>query len=300
MCFWSRLSGGADLFYMEGIIEKLKKTGKRFTAKDQSTCTGISSESIKQISKLEGLSSCELEKIALENGIIPLRYHRNIGTFGIRGQILLLTATVAVVGAGGLGGLVIELLARAGIGHIIVVDPEGFEEENLNRQVLSTMTTLDQFKAEAAKDRIQQINPSLSITYHVTNLSAGNAHPLLAGAAVVVDCVDHIPVRLIIQETASSLHIPMVSAAIAGFSGYVLTVLPGDSGWKTLVNTTHIPERGAEILTGNPATTPAFAASLEVQEVVKLLIGKGEILKDKLFFFDLAGNTFEIISIGSA
>lgn len=282
---------------MAGLFEKLKKKSRRFTTKERGKYTGICSESIKCLSEESGLTRCEIEKKALENNIIPLRYHRNIGTFGASGQIALLDATVTVVGAGGLGGLVIELLARAGTGHIVIVDPQGFEEENLNRQVISTMTALHHLKAKAAKKRIQQVNPSISVTCHITALSSGNAGSLLSGTDIVVDCVDHIPTRFIIQETASGLHIPMVSAAIAGFSGYVTTILPGDIGWKALVDTSHIPEWGAEILTGNPPTSPAFAASLEVQEVVKLITGKGEILKDKLFFFDLETNTYEIISL---
>jgi molybdopterin/thiamine biosynthesis adenylyltransferase len=282
---------------MAGVVEKLKKLSRRFTAKNKEPYTGISSDSIRRVSEESGISRYEIEKIALENNIIPLRYQRHIGSFGISGQIAFLTATVIVIGAGGLGGLVVELLARAGTGHIIIADPDKFEEENLNRQILSTTTGLNHQKAYAAKKRIQRINPSLRVTHHNTALDETNARALISGADIVVDCVDHIPTRLIIQETASHLHIPMVSAAVADSSGYVTTILPGDIGWKALVNTIDVPERGAEILTGTSPASPAFAASLEVQEVVKLLTGKGEILKDKLFFFDLETAIFEIISI---
>ena len=92
-------------------------------------------------------------------GNMPERYLRNLGTIGIAGQLALLNARVAVVGAGGLGGLVIELLARQGVGHLTVVDGDCFACHNLNRQILATEHTLGMNKALTAVSRVAEINP---------------------------------------------------------------------------------------------------------------------------------------------
>ena len=104
-----------------------------------------------------GVSLRDVEDAALRAGILPLRYLRNRNTIGIGQQLRLLRSRVAVIGCGGLGGHVIEALARLGVGSITAVDPDVFEESNLNRQVFSSINVLGRNKAEVAAERVAEI-----------------------------------------------------------------------------------------------------------------------------------------------
>lgn len=225
------------------------------------------------------------------------RYARNEGTIGHTGQEKLSNAAVAVVGAGGLGGLVIELLARIGIGNLLIIDGDGFEEHNLNRQLLATEKNLGENKAMAAAKRIAKVNASVRVEAVPTMLTEENARELLRGMTAVVDCLDNFDMRRIISRVARELSIPLVHAAIAGFTGQVTTIMPGTDGMERLYRESDGGNQGIELLLGNPATTPAFAASLQAQEVVKLVTGVGDVLDGKLLYFDLEHNIFEIYAL---
>lgn len=233
----------------------------------------------------------------LKAGRMPERYLRNLGTIGIAGQMRLLQAKVAVVGAGGLGGHVIELLARQGIGHLTVIDGDSFACHNLNRQILATEQTLGANKAEAAVGRIAAVNTDVSVTAFSRMLDTGNATELLAGTDVVVDALDTISARRLLLQVARQLQIPLVHAAIAGFTGQVTTIIPGDQGLQKLFEHQTDSDRGVEVSLGNPAPTPAVAAALQAQEVVKLVTGVGQTLSGQLLYFDLEYNLFEKIQL---
>lgn len=233
----------------------------------------------------------------LMSGKMPERYLRNLGTIGIAGQLRLLRSKVAVIGAGGLGGHVIELLARQGIGHLLVMDGDSFVCHNLNRQILATELTLGMNKAVAAASRVAAVNSDVEVSAVPQMLDAGNAPALLAGMDVIVDALDTISSRHVLLQAARELHIPLVHAAIAGFTGQVATVLPGETGIPALFARSTDSDRGVETLLGNPAATPAFAAALQVQEVVKLITGVGQPLRGQLLYFDLAYNLFETIQM---
>ncbi len=232
----------------------------------------------------------------LEQGRMPERYLRNLGTLGIAGQLKLCRARVAIIGAGGLGGLALELLARMGVGFLRVVDGDAFAVHNLNRQILATQANLGQNKAEAAALRAVTVNPEVRVDWRATMLTSENARLLLEEVDLVLDCLDSIPARLLLGEAARACGIPLIHAAIAGCSGRIMTVYPQDRGLEKLY-----PERqakGAEHELGNPAATPALAAALQVQEAVKVITGSGEPLRNKLLCFDTEWNLFEIMEVG--
>ena len=233
----------------------------------------------------------------LNSGIMPERYRRNLGTIGIAGQMRLLNAKVAVVGAGGLGGHVIELLARQGVGHLTVFDGDCFAGHNLNRQVLATEKTLGMNKALAAAARVSEINPDVHVTAVSHMLESSGASEWLSEMDVVVDALDTISSRRMLLQAAREVRIPLVHAAIAGFTGQVATVLPDDTAIAALFARQTDSDRGIESVLGNPATTPAVAAALQSQEVVKLITGIGQPLSSKLLYFDLEYNLFEIIQM---
>lgn len=238
------------------------------------------------MSRLESLQQ-------LRAGQVPERYQRNIGTICIAGQIRLLEAKVAVVGAGGLGGNIIELLTRQGVGCLRIIDGDSFAAHNLNRQLLATEGNLGMNKAEAAAKRIAEINADVCAEVRQEMLEEANALELLTGMDVVVDALDNISGRLLLSKTAQTLGLPLVHGAIAGFTGQVTTLLPGDGGMEKLYRVSGRPDKGIETGLGNPAATPALAAALQAQEVIKLLTGVGDVLKGKLLYFDTEFNIFE-------
>lgn len=246
-----------------------------------------------------GLSRKELERAALAAGIVPGRYLRNIGTLGLAGQRRLHEATVAVIGCGGLGGLVVELLARMGVGCLVLVDGDVFEDNNLNRQLLCTEADLGKPKVMAACARVLAVNPAVEVRCFQERLEADNAAHLLAGADVAVDALDNLPSRFVLEEATRKLGIPLVHGAIAGFLGQVLTIFPGDPGLAEIYGPPGTRERGIEIETGNPAATPALVASLQVQEVVKILTGVGEPLRGRLLYVDSAGGEVHTLRLGA-
>jgi molybdopterin/thiamine biosynthesis adenylyltransferase len=240
----------------------------------------------------------EVELCALERGILPERYRRNLGTAGWDGQAQLLRSTVAVVGAGGLGGWIIEALARMGVGRLVIIDGDHFQENNLNRQLGCTEATLGQPKAECLARRVAEINGAVNAVARVVWLDAGNAAELLAGADVVVDALDTLPARFILQEAAAVCAIPMVHGAIGGYTGQVMTILPGDAGLRALYGDAVTQERGVETTLGNPAGTPMMIASWQAQEVIKLLTGKGHVLRHRMLLMDAETGDIAEINLG--
>ena len=255
-----------------------------------------------QVCELAAAFECstrEVELAALEAGVAPLRYLRNLGTVGLEGQARLLQATVAVVGLGGLGGYVAEALARMGVGRLILIDGDAFEEHNLNRQLLSTEAGLGQDKVRAARERVAEVNGAVEVIYHAVVLTRENLPRLLEGADVVVDGLDRLPARLILQEGAQALGIPMVHGSIAGFLGQVMTIFPEDPGLRGLYGDPgDLPEQGLEAQLGTPAATPMAVASWEAQEVVKMLLNRGELLRHKLLVMDMESGTVEVVQLG--
>jgi molybdopterin/thiamine biosynthesis adenylyltransferase len=233
----------------------------------------------------------------LAKGEIPERYLRNVGTIGIEGQKRLLDARVVIVGVGGLGGNIIELLARQGVGFLRIVDGDSFVPHNLNRQLLATERTIGMNKAGVAAIRVAEVNSDVEIHAVSTMLDENNAEELLSGMDVAVDALDSIHCRLLLCRMAQKLGIPLVHSAIAGFTGQVGTILPTGPGLEKIYGTSRSSDKGIEAVLGNPAATPALAAAIQVQEVIKLLTGIGKTLSDKLLYFDAELNIYELLNL---
>ena len=130
-------------------------------------------------------------------------------------------------------------------------------------------------------------------------LTRENLPRLLQGADVVVDGLDRLPSRLILQEGARALGIPMVHGSIAGFLGQVMTIFPGDPGLDSLYGGgNELPEQGLETQLGTPAATPMAVAAWEVQEVVKILLGREEPLRRRLLVMDMESGTIDVLQLG--
>lgn len=210
------------------------------------------------------------------------RYLRNHDAISEEEQETLAAKRVVVVGCGGLGGTVIECLARIGVGHLRVVDGDVFEESNLNRQLLSSAINLGRPKTLAAQQRVMAVNPLVEVDAVQADLTAENAAALVADCDVAVDCLDNIPARLLLQQAAKAAGIPLVHGAVAGWCGRVCVIRPGEDLLGLLYPN---PEevRGEERQMGTLAFSAALTASWQAAETVKLLLGKpglsGEILE---------------------
>ncbi len=249
-----------------------------------------------QLTKRHGCGLLEIYIAALEQGVWPYRYLRNRDIFSVTDQLRLARSRVAVIGAGGLGGTVILLLARIGIGALTVADGDVFDETNLNRQALSDMSNLGLSKAEQADARVDAINPAVEMTTHQTLVGPDNIESILTGAQVVVDALDNIPDRLMLGGAARNLNLPLVHGALAGFDGQVMTVFPDDQGLERIYggaeNLKGSPERPEAVL-GVPALTPAIVATLQVMEVIKILLDRGRLIRNRMLHVDLEGGRFD-------
>lgn len=225
------------------------------------------------------------------------RYSRSIGTVSIQELEKIKDARVAVVGCGGLGGYVLEMLGRMGVGFLTAIDGDVFEESNLNRQLLSQINVLGTSKASAAKERMTAVNPEVTVIACSEWLSEGNAKTLLQGHDVIVDALDSIDTRRILQGAAQVLNTPLVHGAIGGWYGQVTVIMPGDRTLNRLYG--EDMHTGLEKRMGNPSFTPALVASIQVAEVLKLLIGRGELLQNRVLRIDLLDTEFTLIELSS-
>ncbi len=242
---------------------------------------------------------CSLRQVsvqAMEQGIILKRYLRNLESLDIAEQLELARSKAMVVGAGGLGGQVILTLARLGIGEIHVVDPDVFDETNLNRQVLCTMHTLGLSKALIAAEAVSSINPSVEVVSHKQRFSRENGRHLLSGAQVAVDCLDSVQDRFVLQDWAKDLGIPLVHAAIDGFLAQVMTIYPRDPGLEELYSRKQ-KERPSSA--GNPVFAPGVAALFQAMEVMKVLLGRGKLIHNSLLFMDLEACRLDLVPLNA-
>ena len=234
----------------------------------------------------------EVYKEALRLGITPYRYVRNREAISIEEQLKLAESRVGVVGAGGLGGQVILLLARVGIGHLVVVDHDLFDETNLNRQALCSRESIGKPKSKRAVVAVRSINPGVQVTPYQARLDDANATELLAGSDVVVDALDNVPTRFALERATKSLGIPLVHGALAGFEGRMMTIFPDDGGLKHLYGSEEAKiadTKRPEAILGVPVLTPSFIANLQAMEVIKIILKRGKIFRNIMLHVDLEG-----------
>jgi len=280
-------------------IESLEKVATPRKFPDGATYRSISMAGTSQLALELGVSAREIDISALDRDIVPERYARNMKSFTTRDQKTLLESCVTVVGNGGLGGTVAETLARIGVGSLILIDGDSFEESNLNRQLFSTEALIDQPKAVAAADRITSVNATIQVTHHCCNLEDGNAHKLIAGSDVTADCLDNLPTRFTLQKASQTAGIPMVSAAVGGHSGHLTTIFPEDRGLELIFGPPEeaVNLKGAEQSLGNLPFTVTTVAALECAEIVKIILQKDSPLRNRLLIIDLNDYTFETLRL---
>lgn len=255
----------------------------------------IKLDNVRILSNKLGLSIKETELLLLHEGIVPYRYTGNVRYMGVDGQIRLLSSTVCIIGCGGLGGSIAEFCARLGIGKIILVDGDRFEESNLNRQLFSAESLIGKYKAECGKERINAINSAIEVEAYTEFADSDNIKTIIDSSSCVIDALDNIDSRFLLQDACRDLSIPLVHGAIGDTLIHVSTILPGDNSLDNLYG--RDTKRGELPLPGNPMVTVALCAALEVSEAAKILLGKGEILRNKLLHFDWLYDDLNIFNV---
>lgn len=227
------------------------------------------------------------------------RYGRNKRALSDRECRALLECKVAVIGCGGLGGYVAEHLARVGVGSLRLVDADVFDETNLNRQLFCTESALGRAKVEVAAKRLAKVNSEVQVETFNTLLTSENAFDLIAGCQCALDCLDNVAARFQLARACQEAGIPVVYGAIAGWFGQVCTVFPGDVSFVTLYGA-HEDGGGGEGVQeteGNLPFTAGAIASFQAAEAVKVLIGRQDILRNRLLMIDLQFGSVEEMTL---
>lgn len=225
------------------------------------------------------------------------RYSRHLilKHVGEAGQEKLLRSAVLVVGAGGLGSPVLLYLAAAGVGRLGVIDPDRVALSNLQRQVLHRTPGLGKLKVLSAREQLEALNPDVAVEVFPEPLATANASALVSRYDIVVDCTDSFPVRYLLNDTCLREKKPFIFGAVSAFYGQVTTILPGAGPCLRCL----FPEEPAHI--SNPSRVgllgviPGVIGTLQALEVLKYLLGCGELLAGRLLVFNgLAGSFAEV------
>ena len=224
------------------------------------------------------------------------RYNRQISipNLGVKGQLKLKRAKVAVVGIGGLGCLSSLYLAAAGVGNLILIDKGKFKLKNLNRQVLCWQKDIGKPKVEVAKEKLESFNPEIKIEALNAEIREENVQEIIGKVDVVVDGLDNWKTRFIINKYCVASDIPFIHGGVSELHGQITTVMPKKGPClrcifpKNPQEIKDIPVLGA---------TSAFIASLQVIEVIKLITRIGEPLSGRMLFIDGKEMAIEIARI---
>ena len=212
-------------------------------------------------------------------------------------------AKIAVIGCGGIGGEAIEMLARMGVGELVLVDEDSFDLTNLNRQTLATFDDLDMDKSEIASSKVSAINPYVKVTSYSEHVGQDNVDKILDGCNVVVDALDNIATRVIVSRKASGKamenRIPYIHGAIHGTMGQVCIFLSNTKSYEEMFGlpslgkelTPEVIESLKKVVSGVPPAigpTPNLVGCLEAMEAFKIITGIGKVtVAPKILTFDL-------------
>ena len=229
------------------------------------------------------------------------RYSRHIilPEVGGKGQRKLFGAKVFIVGAGGLGCPVGYYLTAAGVGTIAIIDKDDVELSNLQRQIAHSIKTLGTPKVESAKNTFESLNPDVNVIALKQKITKDNIMDLIKDYDIVVDCSDNFPTRYLVNDACVMARKPLVSGAVLRFEGQVTTILPKEGHcYRCLFE--EMPPPGLVPScqeAGVLGVLPGVIGALQATEVLKLILGKGEVLKNNLLIYDALKTTFRKVKI---
>jgi len=212
------------------------------------------------------------------------RYERQIMIegFGEEGQEKLKQAKVFIAGAGGLGSPVSIYLMAAGVGTMRIADHDRVELSNLNRQTLHWDEDIGKRKVDSALEKLKRLNKEVKIEATEETISEANVSQLVAGFDLIVDATDNLPTRYILNKTALEKDIPFFHGAVYGFEGRAMTIIPSQTACLKCLYHGVLPREKFPVL----GATPAVIACIQATEVIKYIVGIGELLTNRLLVFD--------------
>ena len=225
-----------------------------------------------------------------------MRYSRQIlfSKIGKKGQELLNKSHVTIVGAGALGTSTAELLTRAGIGKLTIIDRDIIELNNLQRQSLYLEEDIDKPKAEVIKKRLKQINSEVEINSYVEDLDHTNMD--LIKSDLILDCTDNIETRQLINEYSIKNNVPWIYSSVIGSSGYILDIIPKETPcFNCLFNHVNPELLGSCETEGILNTTVKLISSIQTTEAIKILT-KQDYSKE-LLYYDIWNNRLNKLKI---
>ncbi|MBF0607257.1 MAG: molybdopterin-synthase adenylyltransferase MoeB [Candidatus Magnetobacterium sp. LHC-1] len=230
-----------------------------------------------------------------------LRYSRHIilPEIGGKGQAKIAAAKVFLVGAGGLGSPVGYFLTAAGVGRIAIIDDDHVELSNLQRQIAHSTKTLGMPKVQSAKETFNALNPEVEIVALKQRLTRDNILELIKDYDIVVDGSDNFPTRYLVNDACVMAGKPLVSGAILRFEGQVTTILPKQGHcYRCLFEDMPPPGLVPSCQeAGVLGVLPGIVGGLQAMEVLKLIIDKGDVLKNTLLIIDALKTTFRKVKV---
>ena len=226
--------------------------------------------------------------------------HLTLKEIGFEGQLKLKNSSVICIGAGGLGSSVLLYLAAAGIGRIGIVDNDQVDKSNLQRQIIHETNTVGNLKIDSARERIQRFNPNISVATFNERISSKNVFDIIKGFDIICDCSDNFGTRYLINDACLILDKPLVFGSVQGFEGQISVfnlnedspnlrdLLPESPSKKNIPSCKEF---------GVIGVSTGLIGVLQVNEIVKIILKKGDILDGKIMIFNLLNMNIKTLNL---
>lgn len=233
----------------------------------------------------------EFDKMLTEQELQRYRRQLIIPDWGEKGQEKLKQAKVVMAGAGGLGSVVLTYLAVAGVGSIRIIDNDEVDLSNLNRQILHTDGNIGKAKVDSARERLQALNPDIEIEIISNAITEQNVSEMVEDR-LIIDALDNLEARLLLNKAALKANLPLFHGAVYGFEGRATTLIPGKTPCLRCLYkgslSGEIPVVGA---------TPGVIGCIQATEVIKYILGLGELLTNRLLAYDGLNMSFSEVRL---
>lgn len=225
------------------------------------------------------------------DNIIRYRGHLSLCEIDRPGQEKISEAKVLIIGCGGLGSPVALYLAAAGVGKITIMDADTVSLSNLQRQVLHTTADVGRPKVQSALEKLRAVNPNVEIDARQEFLTPENAHPLVKAHDLVIDCTDNLDTRLLINDVCVAEYRSYIFGAVRRWGGQLFTHVPGSATYDDFFDVTPAEDVPCAI-DGVLNTVVGVIGTLQATEAIKVIVGTGDLLVDRLLVFDAITMTF--------